>query len=254
MFATLAPGTTHRIMTTQDLNIPDPPDGADPLTAIGFPKAGLPAAPLAIPMPVPAPVASALPAVIVLVPAASVAPPSLATSPPSGSPGVSLGVHSPGTLLVGAWPVQREVGTTDAGVRASWIDRIIEEDRAPGRDRFPDPDGLSRDDGPALVPAAPIASRSILQAWDVAIDACVAEGGGSARSSNAVAPSPPAIATDPALSPLEATLLGGAVVVLWGAWEVRSRKDDRHRSSLRHIGLWRPSSGTSSAPCSSSST
>jgi ELWxxDGT repeat protein len=36
MFETLAPGTSHRTMTVQDLNIPYPPEGADPLTAAGF--------------------------------------------------------------------------------------------------------------------------------------------------------------------------------------------------------------------------
>ena len=36
MFATLAPGVTQRVMTTADLNIPDPPSGADPMMAAGF--------------------------------------------------------------------------------------------------------------------------------------------------------------------------------------------------------------------------
>ncbi len=36
MFATLAIGVADRTVTTQDLNIPDPPDGADPQTAAGF--------------------------------------------------------------------------------------------------------------------------------------------------------------------------------------------------------------------------
>jgi hypothetical protein len=35
MFETLATGTAHRTMTVNDLNIPYPPDGADPLTAVG---------------------------------------------------------------------------------------------------------------------------------------------------------------------------------------------------------------------------
>jgi hypothetical protein len=37
MFETLAPGVAHRTVTTQDLNIPDPPEGADPQRAAGFP-------------------------------------------------------------------------------------------------------------------------------------------------------------------------------------------------------------------------
>jgi hypothetical protein len=36
MYETLATGTAHRIMTVADLNIPYPPEGADPLTAVGF--------------------------------------------------------------------------------------------------------------------------------------------------------------------------------------------------------------------------
>jgi len=36
MFETLATGTANRIMTAADLNIPYPPEGADPLTAAGF--------------------------------------------------------------------------------------------------------------------------------------------------------------------------------------------------------------------------
>jgi hypothetical protein len=36
MFELLAPGMSHRTMTVQDLNIPYPPEGADPLTAAGF--------------------------------------------------------------------------------------------------------------------------------------------------------------------------------------------------------------------------
>jgi hypothetical protein len=35
MHETLRTGTAHRVMTVQDLNIPDPPAGADPLTAAG---------------------------------------------------------------------------------------------------------------------------------------------------------------------------------------------------------------------------
>src|SRR5207244_706926 len=35
-YESLAFGITHRVMTPQDLNIPDPPVGADPLTAAGF--------------------------------------------------------------------------------------------------------------------------------------------------------------------------------------------------------------------------
>jgi hypothetical protein len=36
MYETLPTGIAHRVVTTQDLNIPDPPAGSDPLTAVGF--------------------------------------------------------------------------------------------------------------------------------------------------------------------------------------------------------------------------
>ncbi|MFI5458602.1 MAG: beta strand repeat-containing protein, partial [Isosphaerales bacterium] len=36
MYETLAPGVADRTVTTQDLNIPDPPEGADPQSAAGF--------------------------------------------------------------------------------------------------------------------------------------------------------------------------------------------------------------------------
>jgi hypothetical protein len=42
---------------------------------------------------------------------------------------------------------------------------------------------------------------------------------------------------DPAASTLDSTLLTGTALALWGAWEMRSRKDDRRRSYLRHISL-----------------
>jgi hypothetical protein len=79
-------------------------------------------------------------------------------------------------------------------------------------------------------------TRSPLPTWDDAIDAYVAENEEPARSSQAVAQSP-AVTTHPALSPLESTLWSGAAVALWGAWEVRSRKDERRRSYLRRISL-----------------
>jgi hypothetical protein len=44
MYETLAPGVADRTPTTQDLNIPDPPEGADPQMAAGFvPGAAVPA-------------------------------------------------------------------------------------------------------------------------------------------------------------------------------------------------------------------
>jgi hypothetical protein len=36
MYETLAAGVANRTVTTQDLNIPDPPEGADPQRAAGF--------------------------------------------------------------------------------------------------------------------------------------------------------------------------------------------------------------------------
>lgn len=47
MYETLASGVTHRTITARDLNIPDPPAGADPLTAVGFHRfSTVPALPL----------------------------------------------------------------------------------------------------------------------------------------------------------------------------------------------------------------
>jgi hypothetical protein len=220
MFETLAPGTTHRIVSTQDLNIPDPPDGADPLSALGFAKATLPAAPLAVSITAAVPVASAPLTVFVMVPVTGVASPASAPSPASGSHGV--------LPAIGARPIQRLSTITAVGTRASWIDRTIDENRAPGLDGFADPDDLPREDGPAVVQTTPIISQSLLRSWDGAIEAYVAEGDAPARAAEVVAQSP-AVATDPTLSPLESTLWAGAAVALWGAWELRPRKDDRRR-------------------------
>jgi hypothetical protein len=99
---------------------------------------------------------------------------------------------------------------------------------------FTDPDDLRWEASPVPVEAVPLVtvSRSPLPTWDDAIDAYIAEGDGPARSSDALEQWP-AITIDLAVSPLESTLLAGTAVALWGAWEVRSRKDDRQRSNLR---------------------
>jgi hypothetical protein len=79
-------------------------------------------------------------------------------------------------------------------------------------------------------------TRWLVPTWDDAIDACIAEGDGPARASDAMAQSP-ALASDPAVSPLESALLAGVAVGLWGTWEIQSRKDRRRWWSFRHIRL-----------------
>jgi hypothetical protein len=116
---------------------------------------------------------------------------------------------------------------------ASSLEIAGEANPAPPSDLFTDPDDLRWKPPPAPVEDVPLVtvSRSPLPTWDDGIEAYIAEGDGKARSSQAVAQSP-AMMIDPAVSPLESTLLAGTAVALWGAWEVRSRKDDRRRSYL----------------------
>jgi hypothetical protein len=121
---------------------------------------------------------------------------------------------------------------------ASSLPIASEPNPAPPSDVFTDPDDFRWEPAPAPVEAAPPAAvtRSPLPTWDEAIDAYIAEGDEPLQSLNALAQSP-AVAIEPAVSPLESALLAGAAVVLWGAWEVQSRKDHRRRLHWRRIGL-----------------
>jgi hypothetical protein len=238
MFETLAAGTTHRAMTTQDLNIPDPPVGADPLTAVGFPTLPGPAsvtytqqivpvaATTSIAVWVPPPGALAPPITARLVPAATSAPASVTVPVASSAPAGRA----------------RLVPTSSASVADSPLVSSLEiasdPNPAPPSDVFTDPDDLRWESPPAPVEAVPLATvaRSPLQTWDDAIGAYVAESDSPARSWDALAQSP-AVTTDPADSPLESTRLAAAAVALWGAWEVRSRKDKRRKSFLRRLRL-----------------
>jgi hypothetical protein len=234
MFETLAPGTTHRIVTAQDLHIPDPPAAADPLSASGLPKAILPAAPLAVSMP--DPVAAALRTVFVAVPATSVAPAASSMSTAPGSSGAPPAVGAPGALIVGPGPVPQLSDIMPVGTRGFWIDRTIDENTAPGVDGGADPDNLPRDDGLAFGQTTPIVSNSLLRSWDDAIDAYVGRGGTAARSAEPVSQSP-ACASDAIVSTLDPAPLAAAALALWGSWEVRSRQGGRRRAYLRRVGL-----------------
>ena len=245
MYETLAPGVADRTVTTQDLNIPDPPDGADPLTATGLPTAIVPAAPVAFS--IPTPVALAPPAVVVLATVTSGASPSLLASTAPASPGMPPAIGAPEEkLVVGARPVQRLSDITAAGIRASWIDRTVDENRPPGLEDIAARDDVPREHGPALGPTTPIVANSLLRSWDDAIDAYVAEGDAPARSTEPVVQSLDR-ASDPAVSSLDSALLAGVAVALWASWEVRSRTDDRRKSVEKPREAAGTSSGNSDA-------
>ena len=99
MYETLAPGGVARTVTTQDLNIPDPPAGADPLTAAGLAPASAP---------------------LVLAPNGFAAAPSSAPNlsmaglmplPPAGAPSSSSG----------RWPVVRDQANAQVGPGSSLV-------------------------------------------------------------------------------------------------------------------------------------
>jgi hypothetical protein len=229
MFETLAAGTTHRIMTTQDLNIPDAPDGADPLAAAGFAKATVPAA-LAISIPVPV----APPAVAVVLPATTGAP-------PSAVPGVSTPSSAEtaiGAPDVSARPAQPLININAMSVESRTLaPGMVGADRTRAPDAFTGPGDVLGEVGPPLVEAGPLATRSLLRAWDHAITACVAENDALPRSSTMVERSALGL-VEPPVSFLEQTLIAGVAFALWGSWEVRSRSGDRRvrRSSFRRAG------------------
>jgi hypothetical protein len=234
MFETLTPGTTHRIVTTQDLNIPDPPAGADPLTAGGFPT--LPgSASVTYAQPI-VPVAAATPPVVVWVPPPGVLAPLVTAglvpeTIPASPSAVGLVVSS--ALAGRGRPVQTSSVAVRDRLLGSSLEIASEANPAPPSDVFSDPDDVRWEPPPAPVEAAPsiTATRLLLPTWDSAIEAYIAQSDEPARSSDAVAPSP-AITSNPPVSPLDSALLAGTAVALWGAWEVRSRKDDRRRRSL----------------------
>jgi hypothetical protein len=224
MFATLATGMTHRIMTTQDLSIPDPPAGADPLIASGFQKVLLPAAPLAVSISVP--VASTPPTVAVVLPATTVAPSSVVIPGASGASSPALAIVVPGTLASPARPAQPLIDGMSVDARAFLLGMGNSEDELPRMDRFSGPSDVLWEGGPPLVETAPLAARSVLRAWDEAIPACVAEDHGLAWPSAAVAMSAAPMVELPHPSS-EQTLMAGLAVALWGTWEMRCRKEER---------------------------
>jgi hypothetical protein len=213
-FETLAPGRTHRVVTTQDLNIPDPPAGADPLTAGGFqPIAGsasvayaqsIVSVAVATPPVVvwaPPPGVLAPPITAGLVPATTAAPPSTAVLVASSAPAGR------------ARPVPTSSGTTTDRSLVSLLEMARDVNPAPPSDAFTEPDDFRWEPVAAPAEAVPpvTVTRSPLPTWDDAIDAYVAESHEPARPSQAVAQSP-ADTTAPALSPLDSALLAGTAV------------------------------------------
>jgi hypothetical protein len=97
MYETLAAGVALRTVTTQDLNIPDPPAGADPQTAAGFAPA---AAPLVL-----------APNSVAAVPGSgpNLSPAGLMPLPPAGATPASSGRRS---LVGGPWSVVRDQANT----------------------------------------------------------------------------------------------------------------------------------------------
>jgi hypothetical protein len=229
MFETLAAGATHRIVTTQDLNIPDPPSGADPLTAGGFPT--LPASTSVTYAHQIVPIAAATSNIAVWVaPPGAFGPPITVGLVPATIPAPTLvTVLAASSIPDGrARPVPTSSVSATVSPPASSLQIAGDANPAPPSDVFTDPGDLRCELPPAPVEATPhgTGTRVLLSTWDQAIDAYIAEGDAPARYSADEAGSL-AIASDPPASPLDSALLAGTAVALWGAWEVRSRKDER---------------------------
>jgi hypothetical protein len=235
MYPFLQAGVARRDLSAGDLSVldQDAATGPEPLRTLPFARA-------ADAGPNPAVTGEAITVILpesrsqVIVGGLSMTAPASSPSMPlaaSVAPSVRVVVVVSGTPIVPARPVQPLIDLTAVGARSSWLDMIVDEHRAPGPDGSASPAGLPLDRGPAIAQAAPIVSSSLLRSWDDAIDAHIAEGHELARPLDALAQSP-AVAIEPAVSPLESALLAGAALAVWGAWEVRSRKDDRRRPCL----------------------
>jgi hypothetical protein len=140
-----------------------------------------------------------------------------------------------------ARPVQSPTDPTRIAGQESSLAIGNDADQAPIRDFFADPDNLPQEPPTAPVEAAPIMtvpfSRSLLRTWDDAITAHVAEGDTPSWPTDTVVP-PRSYVGEPSATALDATLMAGVAVALWGAWEIRSWRDDRRRQRLavRHAG------------------
>jgi hypothetical protein len=105
MYETLAAGAAFRTVTSRDLNIPDPPEGADPQMAAGF----HPLPPSAVPLATPA-----------------------SSSPATGW--MALDVHAVHDAVLAGWTPSRAVTRTPAqagpGVRG-WFLPVSGQSRTP---------------------------------------------------------------------------------------------------------------------------
>jgi hypothetical protein len=124
MYETLAAAVTDRTPTTQDLNIPDPPEGADPQMAAGY---------------------NVIPSTGFSAPSWTAAAPSSAPNPGTAGlmPLLSAGVSSSGSWSVtrGPWPFAGDQASSPAGSEPS---RVIQEtDSAPERGRLQTESGRS---------------------------------------------------------------------------------------------------------------
>jgi streptogramin lyase len=200
MYETLAAGVADRTPTTQDLNIPDPPEDADPQMAAGFLPG--PAAPIGFPnghAVAPGPAAVPGPAGLMPLPSASgqwsvVSGQWSAAGGPAGSP-----VGPETTLVVqGTDPadgrgrvIRIDPEATDLSLALDVSEPIAEPPGLPATNPPIDPEpraipeGPDRTDGPAAIPVGSPAGRVI----DAALDELTSAAGPMlAGDSIAVAP------------------------------------------------------------------
>jgi hypothetical protein len=233
MYPFLQAGVTRRNLGAGDLNVLDLEAGTGPEPLKAVARAGAAGAgvnPAATGESLAGVLAGspgqALPGGLTVIASAS-ASSSITLAAPA-APGARPTVVSSGTPTLGARRVPLLVGSTGKGDRASSIGMASDEDQEPALGPSIDHDDRHRVERSTSVEAAPILMPSFPQTWDDAIDAYIADGHEPARSSDAPA-QPPAVATDPALSTLDAALTAGVAVALWGSWEIRSRRDNRRR-------------------------
>jgi hypothetical protein len=148
MYETLAAGVTNRTVTTQDLNIPDPPEGADPQMAAGFnfrPSTGFsaPNGTAAAPSSAPSPgTASLMPLLPVDIPSSG--PWSMVSGPvPLVSGPVDSLAGSEHSLVVQGTDPAHDRGRllTESGGSGRVLDLVLDE-LADDADQLPDEPGV----------------------------------------------------------------------------------------------------------------
>jgi hypothetical protein len=246
MHETLASGTTHRTMTVADLNIPYPPEGADPLSAAG-PQPG----PANVSMSVPGSTIAAtagitLPGIVNVVPIANpvvISPPifpglSSAISVAPAAPSGRLAVVPSGTRADLGRLVPNLSDPARGSVRASALGTPFEQDQEPAQDLITSSGRLPSGKHQARSEADAFDERAFLETWDEAIKAYEDEGETPTRPAVEVE-QPPSVMAEPSGSPIESTFMAGVAVALWASWEIRSRASDsrRQRPSWRRRGL-----------------